>query len=397
MPLDLATVVGRMSELAAVVARRRTSEDNALVGARELLHRASNPAALAAKILAARTPWRAGLPLEPLANHTPAPPLPAEWSVLASDGSTAEPDRHGVALCYLVNIGLVSLHYGVQPLAVLHNEPHLGFDDSDLYVAAGEQRVMVSGPVLSIYRQALEGERLVAFAASTTTGPAVALQDGTLLLATLEGAGLEQWLQNTLLPRVLDQYEQLRQRRLPLASYTSRPRHTEVSNALRILACPAQTPECRAGCRFEGADAPTGAQLCWALADLPDRTLWQGLLAIGERSAVCRSLWSLSERYYGAHRVHFFYLNVGEEIARVEVPEWVALDQRLLGLVQGAILDQCERGRGYPSALIEAHEQAVLRASERQQFNSLLENALASAGLPLQTSRKEHAKRLRAL
>ena len=49
----------------------------------------------------------------------------------------------------------------------------------------------MSGPLLSIRRQTLEGERLVGLAESTAVDrKAVALQDGTLMLGTLEGLGV---------------------------------------------------------------------------------------------------------------------------------------------------------------------------------------------------------------
>ena len=51
----------------------------------------------------------------------------------------------------------------------------------------------------------------------------------------------------------------------------------------------------------------------------------QRLLAEGERSAVfdvCSN--ALVQNWYGGHGVSFYYLNVGEEMGRVEVPSWVA-------------------------------------------------------------------------
>jgi hypothetical protein len=84
-------------------------------------------------------------------------------------------------------------------------------------------------------------------------------------------------------------------------------------------------------------------------------------------------------------------------MARVEVPHWVAADRELLGLVQAAVMDQTARGNGYPTVLIEAHEQAALRAADRRLFAEMLDTAMVRAGLSLSTSLKEHAKRIRAL
>ncbi len=47
----------------------------------------------------------------------------------------------------------------------------------------------------------------------------------------------------------------------------------------------------------------------------------------------------------------------------MEVPEWVARRKDLLDLTHALVLDQCRRGQGYPVALSEAHEQAVVTGS----------------------------------
>jgi GNAT superfamily N-acetyltransferase len=141
-----------------------------------------------------------------------------------------------------------------------------------------------------------------------------------------------------------------------------------------------------------------GASTCLELIDLPDRLVFEGLpLAEGERSAVFASSWRTSTKDYREHSVHFFYLNVGSEVARVEVPEWVATNPASLDLVQTVIVDQCRRGQGYPRVLIEAHEKAVITAGDRRLFTTLVDQALAAAGVVAAASEKEASKRLRGL
>ena len=98
-------------------------------------------------------------------------------------------------------------------------------------------------------------------------------------------------------------------------------------------------------------------------------------------------------REYGEHAVCFFYLNVGREMARVEVPQWVADDAELVDLVHAVALDQCRRGNGYPPVIQEAHEQAVISAADRQEFRRLVEEALEDERLPTYTSQKQESKR----
>ncbi|MHB1413803.1 MAG: DNA double-strand break repair nuclease NurA [Chloroflexota bacterium] len=398
MTLDLAALSVQIERFRHALSERDVLEEERLRRALALLGEGSDPESIRAKVERARTPWRAAVPLEPLTSRGSASPLPAEFSALASDGSTNEPDRHGSVMCYLINIGLVALHYGHRPDALLHSEPFLGYKDEDLYISAGQWHIPVSSAMLAIRRQIMETERLAALASSLPKGrAAVALQDGTLTIGGLEGPGLEKWVHDNFLPPLLGHYERFREQGVPLASYISRPRHQEVVNTLRIIACPEARSNCVNGCPSPADTKSGGAHLCHLIANLTDRFLLRAILEPGERSGVFQSLSPISREYFGDHRVHFFYVHVGSELARVEVPEWVARSQAMLTLVHSAVIDQCERGRGYPTVLMEAHEQAVLRVGDRRQLEQMLDAALVRAGLPVSTSEKERGKRLRAL
>ena len=67
--------------------------------------------------------------------------------------------------------------------------------------------------------------------------------------------------------------------------------------------------------------------------------------------------------------IDFVYINVGAEIARLEFPAWTTPDA--LEQLCGAVIDQCAKGMGYPVALSEAHEQAVVKAADRRAFVEL--------------------------
>ena len=96
-----------------------------------------------------------------------------------------------------------------------------------------------------------------------------------------------------------------------------------------------------------------------------------------------------------SNKIHYFYLNTGEEIARVEIPKWVVEREDLLRLTPTLILNQCKLGHGYPVSLIEAHEQAVVTSSDRNHFAQMVEAALDEHGMSTYTSEKNLSKRLR--
>jgi NurA-like 5'-3' nuclease len=66
-----------------------------------------------------------------------------------------------------------------------------------------------------------------------------------------------------------------------------------------------------------------------------------------------------------------------------------------MNLTHALVLDQCRRGQGYPVALSEAHEQAVVTGADREEFWSLVEESLEEYKLPTYTSIKSRSKKTR--
>jgi NurA-like 5'-3' nuclease len=131
---------------------------------------------------------------------------------------------------------------------------------------------------------------------------------------------------------------------------------------------------------------------------IPDRDIFELLpLAEGERSGLFQSSSAISQQRYGEHKIHYFYLNAGKEIARVEIPEWVALNPEHLELVHSIVFDQCQRGDSYPRSLAEAHEKAVISMSDREMFWRLVDGNLINHHLSTSLSAKERNKKIRGL
>jgi hypothetical protein len=134
--------------------------------------------------------WLLARPVEPFDTCRALPERPAEYALIASDGSQIDLDRHGNAACYLINIGRVFLRYGQRPAARLNSHPVLAFREEDLYLSDGARRVAIEGNYLSARRDVEEGAILPELADEFLDGsiPAIALQDGTLIRWTLAGA-----------------------------------------------------------------------------------------------------------------------------------------------------------------------------------------------------------------
>ena len=135
-------------------------------------------------------------------------------------------------------------------------------------------------------------------------------------------------------------------RPVAVAAYTSRPRTTEVAGAVRLMLCGQDDDDCNRLCSARRSElAP-----CDRAAGFDDRELFELVLAPGHRSPLYRSI-RLAARFAlglatGQEWSHFYYLNGGAEIARVEVPDWLASDPEPLALSHAMLVKQCQLGLG---------------------------------------------------
>ena len=348
-------------------------------------------------------------PLDDPARRYPRPDVPTDYGVIAADGSHIDVDRHLPVRCFLINIGVCRLVYGADPGARLDHAAVLYTEPEELSIADPESPLnsyALEGPLLGIKRSVDEVAALAdAVEEAPADVPVLLLVDGSLVLWPLGGEGpppgrFPAYVRRALLEEgFLPSMERLRQaamgRTIVPAAYISLPGSREVAGALRLTLCPhSPVGDCGRHCRAIAA----GQRGCDAVHGFSDRELYADSLATGERTALFASRAAVVRDHYGDHhRIRFFYLNVGEEMARVEVPAWVADDPRMVDLVHGLLLEQCRLGDGYPVALQEAHEQAVLSGADREGFRHVMETALEGRRLPVFTSEKQRSKRLRGV
>ena len=338
------------------------------------------------KLSMSKTSWLVAAIHEPLNRTYGLPPRPKAVTVVAADGSQIMPSHHEVVPAFLLNIATVVLNYGNGGGAVFTSTPSLFYRDEDLYLDYGGERVQVSGDLLGMRRTLMEFGSLVDQAvAARSSGGVCALSDGSLILWQLEGRPPD--YQEATLTDYLTCLDQGRQRGIPIIGYISRPRSRDVVNALRVGLCPEDAPNYDR-CPYERDERPPCAQI----EGLTDRRLFAKLLKAGERSQVFGSASRILNRY-GAHRIGFFYLHVGSEIVRIELPQWAGTDAALLDLVHAVAYDQAQKGMGYPVALAEAHQQAVVRGAERDLFYDMVTAVFRQRGAAMAVSPKNLRKR----
>ena len=332
------------------------------------------------------------LPIEPLNTKVRIATAPKSHSVFATDGSQIAPSHHEIAYCYLINIGRIMLHYGQNLHPLLDSIPEVYYRREDLY--ASKQWGIRTEEWMGYRRGVLEAQYLAEMACRWVrppgphTDPNLAMVDGSLIYWFLES--LPQEAREQILLPLLAAWEELKIARIPLLGYLSASRSSEAMNFLRLQACNYETPNC--GLHCSGLEQDTTP--CQLFEPLRDATFWSYLLEPGQRSPLWQSSARILDLYSTDQRIYFCYVNVGTEIARVEVPAWVVEDPSLLEQSLSIMLAQVNKGYGYPVAIAEAHNQAVVRGGDRARFFALLEQQMLKTGLQnVGTSYKEARKR----
>jgi hypothetical protein len=266
----------------------------------------------------------------------------------------------------------------------------------------------VTGALLSVVRSVRELATLaeLAEAYAVPGRPLLALVDGNLALWNLDKPDVPRSVADDLRFGERGELQALNRLRalaaaglLVFSGYVSRSAAANLVNSLRLLACPLEEQVVCRNC--PGHEA--GTRPCDD-AGLPrDRDLLLHTLPQWHRSAVFRAHRTrrerTAERWYeeAGHEILFFYLHTGAEIARVEVPAWIVDDPARLSMLHGLLVAQIRAGGGYPLALQEAHEQAVISTGDRRSFEALIARECELQGIPWLPSAKEQSKRARTV
>ncbi|GCL48649.1 hypothetical protein NIES3804_02000 [Microcystis aeruginosa NIES-3804] len=393
--LDLAKLAAKMPGISQHFQQEVTASRERVQRAKILLEQAQQQQE---KLLELYHNWHdrlifsVALPIEPLDTRISILPPPESHSVFATDGSQIAPSHHEIAYCYLINIGRIMLHYGQNLHPLLDSIPEVYYKSEDLYIS--KQWGIRVDEWMSYRRTVLESQMLAEMATRWVKPPGahyepnLALVDGSLIYWFIDSLPPE--AKDLILPPIFQSWDDLRSAKIPLMGYISASRSTESLNFLRLQSCPHDTPNCLINC----GDLDAEKTPCRVVDPLRDASLWGYLLEPGQRSPFWRSSLKILDLYGDEHRIYFCYLHVGTEIARVEVPAWVVEDRELLDRSLSILLAQVLKGYGYPIALAEAHNLAVIKGGDRLRFFALLEQQMIKVGLQdVGTSYKEARKR----
>lgn len=317
----------------------------------------------------------------------------------ATDGSQINPSAHQFSNAFLINIGLVSIPYFAHNVPVLLSSEPTVYNFVEELLPSNTMGNILEEDLVSYERTLKEIEELVKLAKNYASHklPVVALLDGTLIHWHLEK--FDKFFVELFMKRFSDAIFELKSLRIPIASVLSNSRSNDLINMLKIFKCPYDSVDCKKYCsNIDSKNLPCNP--CQNYKPVFDRKLIDKYFLdqhadFGSRTVLFKSNNKVLNYYSEDLKVFFFYINTGTEIARVEIPGYVAQDSNMLGLLHNAIALQFKVGFGYPVVLSEAHHLAVVNKKDREVFYELVKDQLLKkTKTELKISSKELRKRI---
>lgn len=322
---------------------------------------------------------------EPLNAAIEPPPLPAQATLMATDGSQILPNRHAPYLYSLINIGVIVYFHGRGRAPDQFTRPVLDYPGRPAF---NGEAFVDNGALVNLRRDRAEIEVLerVVWDYRDDAASRLALLDQRLLywpaVGTAEGEG----------SRVLRAWQaamsRIRENGGRLAGYIVKPGKQSVLTLLNTLDI--DQPGFEAG-RLTDSEANLG---------LTDAMIFSHLLGPGQRSKVFVDVSAHNDDFRENdedNEVCFFYLNpgrAGQQIARVDIPISVARESQAVADVHSLIVDQCRILGDYPYVLARADEIAVVGRRDQEHLDTLIGSAMGRYGMMDEITAKQSSKEI---
>lgn len=277
-----------------------------------------------------------------------------DYQVVSVDGSQIYPDKHQGISCFLLNIGTVVLRYGATfGKAEFSSEPSL-FVEQDF---EADPSGMVD--IVNCKREEFEFqkgfEHCLQLKQQFPDLPLLFLFDGSLIFWHLESK--DPVLKSYFLKRYEELLQKFYEHNIAIAGYISLPKSKELVNLVRAQVSDFST---------------THTQKLEAIKYISDGFVARFFLEPDTYSTTFENHAAVSETYPTHLKPYFLYYHTGSEIARIEIPGYM-LQQERIQQVMNLIANQVRKGNGYPVAIAEAHEQAVVKGPDREFFYQAIE------------------------
>jgi hypothetical protein len=329
--------------------------------------------------------WSGAIPATMMPPKEPVPPTDTDLkglTVIGVDGSQIFPDRHALALYYLIQVGAVVFRYdggapGVEVREWLHHKEEELFDAQGYLIGSevlGQERMIKEMEVLA---------ELCMAECRTSAAAVLGLTDGPLLWPYIErGRGTSERLRTYLAG--LQSVQQAGG--IPIG-YVDRPGGRPLLDMLWAsrLAREDLADKCREN----------------PLHPLDDEILMLHVLAPEEHTAWFTRPNATNTHHAGmGQEIWFCYQRLDSSqqghpaIARIEAPGWAVAGEKPLAHAHAALLHQAQVLNGYPYVLARAHEEALVTTRDKAALDQSIQRELFGAGLFVEASDKARQKLL---
>lgn len=297
-----------------------------------------------------------------------------EYQIVSVDGSQIYPDKHQGINCFLLNIGTVVLRYGSFAGGVeFSSEPSL-FIEQDF-----DGEISSTVDIVNCKREEFEFqkglEQCLLLKKEFPNMPLLFLFDGSLIFWHLESK--DPVLKDYFLQRYGQLLQQFYEHNIAIAGYISLPKSKELVGLVRAQVS-----------NFSASHVQALEQVKY----ISDGTVARFFLEPHMYSTVFENHASVSETYPQHLKPYFLYYHTGTEIARVEFPGYM-VDKERIQQVMSLVGNQVQKGNGYPVAIAEAHEQAVVKGPDRDFFYQAIQKLSIEQKRRIIPSQKSAKKR----
>lgn len=185
------------------------------------------------------------------------------------------------------------------------------------------------------------------------------LMDGGLVQWHLQDKPFE--LKRIIVDKISDVLNRCELKNIYVVGYISGSKAKDVVNCLKISNCKDNTFNCDR-CKDE---------FCSYLDSIDDSFLFRSYFKADSDKYVATPVFQSRAKITNIYKlpVYFFYLYNNDEFARIEITE---KNIKNISIITSELKDQLDKGFGYPVALAEAHEMAVISDSDKTNFERIM-------------------------
>ncbi len=303
--------------------------------------------------------------------------IKGSYRVIACDGSDTPLRDDFIFPYFLINIGFAYFQYFKNPKFVGDSEPEILYTPDYIYIESTGGRYPISSEAINslmLLRESVTlGSKMKDFDLSQ---PSAALIDGSIIQWGAREKSIEK--QKEFFEKYGNLLVEAKKLNVPVAGYISGSHSRDVLGSINYYLMKKNI-----------------AFLEEELFFIYDTDIFQRILKPFERSVLFQNNEQFIKFY--PEKIFFYYINNGYEVARIEIPEFVAKNKDLFNSLNSILLSQSEKGRGYPEVLKEAHEQAVIHKKEQDAIEEILINLLRKEGYDFKSIQKVLAKKIRTI